>query len=1147
MVDLMSFKNLNILKISLRIFYFFFIVGFSLCIPFEGESSDIAPKLINTSSSFEAFNTHDICDNAISVSCGESITESTLGSSSDSQINSCLESAANSGDYGVWHTIIGTGKVIKAKLCDSDIYPYITVFQGTCSNLVCIENLGRCRGGFGNGEVNFLAENGTEYYILVYANQEGNYTLEIECEDPPSNDLCVDAIPLTCGQTIAGDNIYATKDNIKHCVETHNSRDYNGVWYTLVGNGQPHYIDICDATINLGIAIFEGDCSNLICNKGTSRGCSPYGAMIGFPTLSGVTYFINVHGPEGYGSFNLTVDCGNPPVTATCDAAIPIACGDVLTGTPEFAYVNNQEDCGDQQLDGVWYKIIGEDRIINVNIPKTNDFDISFEITAFGNQCGNLVCIDSETNNAGRLSFFGNIGEEYKILIGSKARAPFTIEIRCGTQATNDFCSGAIPIFCNDPIIVDSTTWATDDDTNCHDLDNGRWYKFTGTGQALSITTCGFGVAAVLQVFRGNCSGYTCMGLGSQYYKCGSALDRTFNFTSVSGTEYLILVQGKIGSFSLELECAPLGEISNDQITRSVPILCGQSIIASNKYAKQHNSFPSPCIDDRNAVWTDSWFKFIGNGQQVSVNNCGSGFWGQISVFSGSIGNLSCEAFGDGRFEENRIACNQGHTRPNANFFAEEGTAYYILMRVHPGYGKLEEFQVNIDAEQCNCEANPDIVELNLPPSINTFKTHSHIETNMSSSGNLDHTLLAGESITLLPEFCANQGSQFSALIQECEILTCMDTDSMALVALYNATNGANWTNTWNLSQPVATWFGIETNSEGCVRVVDLSDNNLIGTIPAELGNLLSVEEISLKSNQLSGSIPPELGNLLNLEYIHLATNELTGSIPPELGSLVNLEYFHLAWNDLTGSIPPELGNLVNLTDLFLYNNPLTGSIPPELGNLINLNNFFLYNCQFTGNIPPELGNLLNVNYFWIFNNQLTGNIPPELGNLTPSNIRLDVNQLSGCFPQELMSLCTASNKDFSNNPALPGGGNFDAFCSNGTGGCTTLTDNLEVTSFKAANSSNQLNKTVDLQLSIVPNPVKQEALINFYLPNPTELRLVLYNLQGMEIAILQEKQLEEIGKHQIRLSATNYPSGIYYVHLETDSLVAIKKLVVID
>ncbi|MCK5777063.1 MAG: hypothetical protein KAH25_12845, partial [Bacteroidales bacterium] len=58
--------------------------------------------------------------------------------------------------------------------------------------------------------------------------------------------------------------------------------------------------------------------------------------------------------------------------------------------------------------------------------------------------------------------------------------------------------------------------------------------------------------------------------------------------------------------------------------------------------------------------------------------------------------------------------------------------------------------------------------------------------------------------------------------------------DSLALVALYNATDGDNWTNNINwLIGPVETWFGVITDADGNVIMIDLSSNYLSGIIPS--------------------------------------------------------------------------------------------------------------------------------------------------------------------------------------------------------------------------------------------------------------------------------------------------------------------------
>ena len=118
--------------------------------------------------------------------------------------------------------------------------------------------------------------------------------------------------------------------------------------------------------------------------------------------------------------------------------------------------------------------------------------------------------------------------------------------------------------------------------------------------------------------------------------------------------------------------------------------------------------------------------------------------------------------------------------------------------------------------------------------------------------------------------------------------------DREALIALYNATDGANWTDNtnWVTNAPVGQWYGVTTNGNG------------------------RVTEINLTRNQLKGEIPPELANLTNLKVLALGGNELTGTIPAWLGSLANLEELYLWENELTGEIPSELGSLANLVEL---------------------------------------------------------------------------------------------------------------------------------------------------------------------------------------------------------------------------------------
>ncbi len=254
-------------------------------------------------------------------------------------------------------------------------------------------------------------------------------------------------------------------------------------------------------------------------------------------------------------------------------------------------------------------------------------------------------------------------------------------------------------------------------------------------------------------------------------------------------------------------------------------------------------------------------------------------------------------------------------------------------------------------------------------------------------------------------------------------------SDSLALVALFNSTNGSSWIEPWDLQLPMNFWDGVSLSSEGCVENLDLSDKQLSGHIPPELGNLSNMQELYLQRNNLFGpipaemgnltnlvrlflfdnklsSIPPELGNLSSLTTLYLWNNQLSGNIPGELGSLSNLVYLYLDNNQLFGSIPSQLGNLQKLAVLFLNDNQLSGPIPPELGNLAALGNLDLSGNELSGNIPPEFGNLSNLISLLLSNNELSGNIPLELENLSMLHeLNLSSNQLSGSIPRQLGNL----------------------------------------------------------------------------------------------------------------------------------------------
>ncbi len=243
--------------------------------------------------------------------------------------------------------------------------------------------------------------------------------------------------------------------------------------------------------------------------------------------------------------------------------------------------------------------------------------------------------------------------------------------------------------------------------------------------------------------------------------------------------------------------------------------------------------------------------------------------------------------------------------------------------------------------------------------------------------------------------------------------------DRAALVALYDSSDGPNWSNSanWLSDRPLGEWYGVITDENGRVTGLNLAANQLTGTIPPQLGSLSELGALGLYRNQLSGPIPSELGSLANLIWLGLYENQLSGSIPSALGNLSELIVLGLNNNQLSGPIPSELGRLTQLEEMWFQGNQLSGPIPSELANLDNLRILFLRENQLSGSIPPSLGNLNSLELLNLRHNDLSGKIPPDLGKLSKLQaLSLDNNSLSGDIPSELGKLTRLQFMDLGAN-----------------------------------------------------------------------------------------------------------------------------------
>jgi uncharacterized protein (TIGR02145 family) len=317
--------------------------------------------------------------------------------------------------------------------------------------------------------------------------------------------------------------------------------------------------------------------------------------------------------------------------------------------------------------------------------------------------------------------------------------------------------------------------------------------------------------------------------------------------------------------------------------------------------------------------------------------------------------------------------------------------------------------------------------------------------------------------------------------------------DSLALVALYNSTNGPEWTNHTNWlvpGQPVSAWFGVSV-SMGRVTAINLYLNNLSGELPVELGNLKDLEMLDLNQNSLTGPLPQELFNLANLKALIFYANQLTGTIPTNIGNLSKATHIDFSNNNLTGNIPESLGEITNLYYLDLGSNNLSGAIPLSIFSCQILHGLSLHDNELSGSIPTEIGNLINLNQLNLENNQLTGNIPNSIGDLEAIRLlNFGNNVLEGELPSELWNLISLEALDLQSN-------NFNGGISGDIGKLNYL----------------QILYLSDNQFSgIIPNEIYSLVKLNFVRLNKNQLTGAI----NSEVGNLTELQMLDLSQNQL-------------------------------
>jgi len=181
--------------------------------------------------------------------------------------------------------------------------------------------------------------------------------------------------------------------------------------------------------------------------------------------------------------------------------------------------------------------------------------------------------------------------------------------------------------------------------------------------------------------------------------------------------------------------------------------------------------------------------------------------------------------------------------------------------------------------------------------------------------------------------------------------------------------------------------------------LLDLSQNpSLASVLPSEIGSMSRLRWLYVQRSGFYGSIPASFLDLDQIEVLDLSQNNLTGTIPLGFGlGLEKLMSLDLSQNKLSGSFPSDVCSGKALVEISLYENFFTGSVPKTIAQCLSLERFEVHNNGFSGEFPSGLWSLPKIRLIRAERNHFSGEIP-ELVTVPSSleQVQIDNNNFSG-------------------------------------------------------------------------------------------------------------------------------------------------------
>ncbi|MFT6814604.1 MAG: hypothetical protein ACJAZ3_000495 [Sphingobacteriales bacterium] len=667
---------------------------------------------------------NDSCQNAFALAVND------VGNCSGNEFSATLIGATNSGvesscqfegeSRDVWFKF-NTGTENRLNLTiDETVNSIGYELYQNCSTKDNTLNCGRING---NGSIRISQlETSTEYWIRMFEIQNGSgFDFDIcvsKVGAAPDNDSCQNAtvlVPQTgenCTNLISGTTFGATNSGDESDCSFSNNEEFD-VWYSFnsdTGINFSLFYDYLAPNFN-GPVWYE--LYNACGVKDESEQCGAMYSNAEFISLNALdtqtTYLIRImslNDGRGEVNFDLCLRLNpNPPINDMCSGALLIEGDTSIESSNNDASSQNSPNCGPPQNNNLWYKIVGNDKHINLSTCDFSNFDT--RIAVYAGNCNDLVCIaenDDACNSQSIVDFDALEGVTYFVSVGgygqSKGDFTLTVTYSDGGAPDNDNCNNATFIQntgdfgCTGLNNLGSTKNATssaisDCDANVSEVD--VWYEFYSNG-----TTADLKIFNLL--YEGDSIGYELysfcgMKATTVTNYCGKlANGERVSFAGMTNQSYYLIriystgeTNNRRTDFSFCLNTQELSETpANDLCSSAISISCGDTLTGTTEGASVLSSLADlNCSPLSKGVW----YVVEGTGDSVNLSTCSfeTNFDTRIEIYTGTCTELTCVDAND-----DLQSCEVFGNQSGIKFSTLLGQQYFVYVNGNESEGNFE-------------------------------------------------------------------------------------------------------------------------------------------------------------------------------------------------------------------------------------------------------------------------------------------------------------------------------------------------------------------------------------------------------------------------------------------------------------------------